>query len=208
MYTRTGDKGTTSLYTGAREAKDHPIFEALGDVDELNAAIGLAREFCLAAGVPIDEQLEEAQSRLMDVGTAIATPISDDTPDTKRRVAAFPAGQAPRLEAWIDTMDAELPPLRNFILPSGGAAASQLHVARTVCRRAERSVVPLARAGSCPADVAIYLNRLSDALFVAARFAALRQGRSEVVYRKARDDTTINTTASDDQTASTPTATP
>jgi len=193
VYTRTGDKGKSSLYNGDRAAKDDEVFNALGDVDELNAAIGLAREFgaVTEAGgelalADVVLRLADVQSRLMDVGTAIATPPKEGMDAAKAAIAAFGSDHAAGLETWIDAMDGELPPLKNFILPSGGLAASQLHVARCVCRRAERRVVPLVRAGGVEAAVGIYLNRLSDALFVAARLAAKRSGHDEVTYKKAR----------------------
>ena len=196
VYTRTGDKGKSSLYNGDRALKDDAVFEALGDVDELSACLGLAREHCLALEPPsggearpladVEAKLAELQSRLIDVGTAIATPPKEGMDEAKTRLAAFGAGHAAALEGWIDSMDAELPPLKNFILPSGGLAAAQLHVARCVCRRAERRVVPLVRDERVEPAVGVFLNRLSDALFVAARLAAKRAERTEVIYAKAR----------------------
>lgn len=203
VYTRTGDKGTSSLYTGERRPKDDEVFEALGDVDEVNAAIGLAREHVLAlhaskggssggsASGPstgmaeLAEQLAEIQSRLLDVGSAVATPVTASSPEQLARVA-FPPESAKALEAWIDAMDDTLPALKNFILPGGGLAAAQLHVARTAARRAERRVVGLVRSGHAPTDVGIFLNRLSDYLFVAGRYAAAAAGAEEAVYKKAR----------------------
>lgn len=166
----------------------------------------MAREFCAAARKSagddaaaaaavfgddsvlndVQSKLKEVQSRLMDVGTAIATPPKEGMAEVKTAVAVFEAEHATDLERWIDAMEEELPPLRNFILPSGGMAASHMHVARATCRRAERAVVPLVRDGLTQASVGIYLNRLSDALFVAARLAAKREGREEVTYQKAR----------------------
>ncbi len=186
IYTRTGDAGSASLYSGERRPKGDAVFAALGDVDELCSALGLAREHALAAASPDAElcaQLEEVQSRLLDAGSAVATPLATASA-AKRARAAFDAGAAAELERWIDAADAGLPPLAAFILPSGGLAAAQLHVARAVCRRAERAVVPLAAAGACERAVAVYLNRLSDWLFTAARVAAARAGRPEVVYKK------------------------
>ena len=119
VYTRTGDGGTSSLYNGVRRSKDDMTFSALGDVDELNAALGMAREFLLQGGgacARLAEQLTEIQSRLLDAGSAIATPISGSSPAQLARVAFDPA-QAAQLEAWIDEMDDQLPPLKNFILP-------------------------------------------------------------------------------------------
>jgi ATP:cob(I)alamin adenosyltransferase len=215
IYTRTGDKGESSLYTGDRLAKDAAFFQALGDVDELNSAIGMACALLAdqgqalgvkggkggAAGAaeeatkeastsipPLAQQLAELQSRLLDTGSAIATPQTSGKAGAgaKPARAAFAAARecTERLESWIDAMDAELPPLRNFILPSGGPAASALHVARSVCRRAERASVPLWRDGALDADVLAFLNRLSDYLFTAARFVAMREGHVETVYKK------------------------
>lgn len=184
VYTKTGDKGTSSLYNGERREKDDELFEALGDVDELNANIGLAREHCLLLDVGIEEALVELQSRLMDVGTAIATPLGSSTPSQLER-AAFPAHVTQNVEKWIDAMDAQLPTLKNFILPSGGLASAQLHVARTVCRRAERRCVRLVKDGHLQPDVAVFMNRLSDYLFVAARYAASKAKAEEEIYKKA-----------------------
>lgn len=178
-----GDAGTTSLFNGVRASKDELYFAALGDVDELNAHLGLAREHCSLEGVGIEEQLVEIQSRLLDAGSAIATPQRSSSPERLLRTG-FPDHTA-QLEAWIDAMDDTLPQLRNFILPSGGLASAQLHVARTVCRRAERALVPLVREGDLDSGVSKYVNRLSDYLFVAARFAAAKAGKAEQVYKKA-----------------------
>lgn len=185
VYTRTGDKGESSLYNGERRTKDDEFFMALGDVDELNACIGLAREYGAVGSIGIEEQLVEIQSRLLDVGSAIATPRKSSRPEQLER-ALFSPDFTTQLEQWIDTMDDQLPPLKNFILPSGGLAASQLHVARTVCRRAERHAVTLVREGQLDASVAVYINRLSDYLFVAARFAAMRTAHVEQVYKKSK----------------------
>jgi cob(I)alamin adenosyltransferase len=128
-------------------------------------------------------QLAEIQSRLLDVGSAVATPIESSS-DRKLSTVAFNSSAGGRLEMWIDEMDASLPTLTNFILPSGGKASAQLHVARAVCRRAERAIVSLQ--SSVQPSVSIFLNRLSDYLFTAARYAALKDGRAEVIYKKAR----------------------
>lgn len=142
IYTRTGDAGQTSLYNGTRKSKTELEFEALGDVDELNSAIGVAREFLDPTLNSLLQQLEEIQSRLIDVGSSIATPLSTSSKGKLER-AKFPEGKVQLLEHQIDAMDEELPPLKNFILPSGGPGATFLHVARGVCRRAERKVVYL-----------------------------------------------------------------
>ena len=122
VYTKTGDKGTTSLYSGERRQKDDVFFQALGDVDELNACIGLSREHCAAHGVGIEAQLAEIQSRLLDAGSAIATPARSSRPEQLAR-AAFPSHITGSLEAWIDAMEEALPPLKNFILPVRGSAS-------------------------------------------------------------------------------------
>lgn len=183
IYTKTGDKGTASLYNGQRLPKDDDMFHALGDVDELNSAVGVAREYCTEEA-KLQQQLEEIQSRLLDVGSAVATP-ADSSSQSKLARVAFPSSATAEVEGWLDGLDDQLPPLRNFILPSGGKAASHLHMARSVCRRAERSVVPLVRAELVDLEVGKYLNRLSDYLFTAARYVALKQGHPEVVYKKA-----------------------
>lgn len=182
IYTKTGDEGSSSLYNGERRSKDDAIFQALGDVDELNSAVGLARDAIIDAGV--SEQLEVIQSRLLDAGSAVATPAEGASAAKLKRVA-FGDGATEHLENWVDAMDEALPALSSFILPSGGRAASCLHMARSICRRAERSVTTLVAAAAVDASVAIYLNRLSDYLFTAARFMAQADGQPEVVYRKA-----------------------
>ena len=189
VYTRTGDQGTSSLFNGERRRKDDHVFQALGDTDELNAAIGVARAHCaLIPAVTMLPQLDAVQSRLLDIGSAIATPVSNSSEARLRRTAFDEGGRSTaELEAWIDAMDAELPPLKNFILPSGGAASASLHLARSICRRAERAVVPLCIDGECDGSTAIFLNRLSDYLFVGARFAALKNGEEEVAYKKAKE---------------------
>ncbi|GHP03909.1 hypothetical protein PPROV_000266300 [Pycnococcus provasolii] len=194
IYTRTGDAGESSLYNGERRRKDDLVFEALGDVDELNSVLGVCRHL-VETVVPSDadedepsssvaKQLTEIQSRLLDAGSAVATPLtSEQTAKLKR--ARFPAGCTEQVEAWIDALDAHLPPLTNFILPSGGAAASQLHLARTVCRRAERKVARLTHElKDVEPEVLTYVNRLSDYLFTAARVVAKVSGATEVCYKK------------------------
>jgi len=172
----------------------HPRFELLGAVDELNAHVGLAREYCLqsaeAAALPeLDEVLVGVQSRLLDAGSSIATPL-DTSSTTLLARAAFPPAELAALERHIDAFDAQLSPLKNFILPGGGLVAAQLHVARTVCRRAERLMVPLAAAEPPAVEPVLlrYMNRLSDFLFVAARFAALQARRADIVYKKTRKE--------------------
>ncbi|KAK9807148.1 hypothetical protein WJX73_000332 [Symbiochloris irregularis] len=189
IYTKTGDDGTSSLYTGERRPKSDVTFQALGDVDELNSALGVARAaFALEKAEQSSfqehqEQLESIQSRLLDAGSAIATP-QDSASEAQLSRAAFDTSSASELEEWLDHWQEQLPPLTNFILPSGGSAACALHMARTICRRAERSVMPLASSGATDKAVGVYLNRLSDYLFVLARAVAQQSGEREVIYKK------------------------
>jgi len=162
IYTRTGDSGETSLFGGSRVAKDDPRIEAYGTIDELNSTVGVARASWPSS--PIDKQLGAIQSDLFDIGAHLAAPGND-------RFAGVEPRRIEELERAIDAMESELQPLTSFIIPGGSLAAAQLHVARTVCRRAERRVVTL----EDTATVA-YLNRLSDYLFVAARYANRGQG--------------------------------
>ncbi|XP_066510303.1 corrinoid adenosyltransferase MMAB-like [Hoplias malabaricus] len=183
IYTKTGDKGFSSTFTGERRPKEDHIFEALGTTDELSSAIGLAREFCIEKGHSFTDQLDKIQCVLQDVGSNIATPRSSarESHITKTKFSSQPVAE---LESWIDSYTDELPPLTNFILPSGGRSSAALHVARAVCRRAERCVAPIIRSGEADPDVGKYLNRLSDYLFTLARFAAVREGNEEKIYRR------------------------
>ncbi|KAF9975436.1 hypothetical protein BGZ73_000941 [Actinomortierella ambigua] len=193
IYTKTGDKGTSALFTGERRPKDDEVFEALGTNDELASAIGLAREFCIDQSSPdladMIHQLEQIQCLLQDIGSNIATP-RDSSAATAARLARTEfdsdSQHVQDLEQWIDQMDQELPPLTSFILPSGGKAAASLHIARTTCRRTERRVAPMAQEHRVDQSVAIYLNRLSDYLFTCARYAAMKGGFKEVAYKKPR----------------------
>ncbi|XP_068679049.1 corrinoid adenosyltransferase MMAB-like isoform X1 [Montipora foliosa] len=184
IYTRTGDKGYTSTYGGERLPKTDSIFEALGATDELSSVIGVACEFCDEAGHgDIVPKLEEIQCILQDVGSNIATPRKS-SPQRNIEKTKFNVDTTKVLEEWIDAYHNQLPPLRNFILPSGGKSAVLLHVARSVCRRAERRVVPLVQSGSVEQEVGTFLNRLSDFLFTAARFVSRKEGKKEKIYRR------------------------
>ncbi|CAH1232497.1 MMAB [Branchiostoma lanceolatum] len=158
IYTRTGDKGRSSLFTGERRSKDDTIFEALGTTDELSCAIGLAGEFGHDAGHQFMDRLEKIQSLLQDVGSNIATPRTK-AQDRKLARTAFPSGSVEELERWIDEYTEQLPPLTNFILPSGGKTSASLHMARAICRRTERRLVPLVSSGDVDAEVGRYVNR-------------------------------------------------
>jgi cob(I)alamin adenosyltransferase len=174
IYTKTGDLGETSLLGGTRVPKDHLRVAAYGDVDETNAAIGAVR--ALADG-PLDRALSAVQKDLFAIGAQLADPTHRVT--SKRAKAAVTAAHVRRLEKLIDAREARLPPLRSFVLPGGTPTAALLHQARTVCRRAERSVVSLSREADVDPRILVYLNRLSDLLFVLARFENHRRGVTE-----------------------------
>jgi cob(I)alamin adenosyltransferase len=174
IYTRTGDRGETSLLGGARVAKNDARIEAYGTVDELSSFIGVAR----AAALPdaVETMLEEVQRDLFDIGAHLASPAGTS------RFAGVDPQHIVALEQAIDRMERELAPLTNFILPGGSPGAAQLHVARTVCRRAERRVVALQDESAATASTVTYLNRLSDYLFVAARFTNLAASVPDVPW--------------------------
>jgi cob(I)alamin adenosyltransferase len=176
IYTRTGDGGTTRLASGAPVSKTDLRVAAYGDVDETNAAIGVAR-LATAGDAALDPMLARIQNDLFDLGADLATPPSD----SERPALRIVDSQVERLEAEIDQLNAALAPLSSFVLPGGSPAAAALHVARTVCRRAERSCVALAQQQPVSPAALKYVNRLSDLLFVAARHAN-DQGRADVLW--------------------------
>jgi cob(I)alamin adenosyltransferase len=179
IYTRTGDQGTTGLFGGGRVPKDHPRVSAYGDVDELNAAIGIAR--ATPPAELADGLLETVQRDLFALGGHLATPDPEKVAKALER-ATLSEARIDEFERAIDAADAELPPLRAFVLPGGTPKAAALHLARTVCRRAERSVVGLARESQVPPLFTTYLNRLSDLLFTLARLANHRAGIGDVTW--------------------------
>lgn len=181
IYTRTGDTGETGLFAGGRVPKDGLRVEAYGAVDELNAVLGLART--VVADAELDAALARIQHDLFALGADLATPLNAATSWVVRADDAMTA----RLEAELDRFETELPPLTRFILPGGTPAAAHLHLARTVCRRAERRVVRLAHAEPVNQAVLRYLNRLSDWLFVAARLANHRAGRADEPWSSPLD---------------------
>ena len=177
IYTRTGDAGETGLFGGARVSKDDPRVDAYGTVDELNACIGVARS--LGASSHTDAALLEIQSDLFTLGAELAC-----LPGKEDKLRVTPVGEADiaRLEFWIDRSEAPLEPLKNFVLPGGCPCAAELHRARTVCRRAERRTLTAGRSSAVRPEVVIYLNRLSDLLFVLARYENHESGVSDVPW--------------------------
>jgi cob(I)alamin adenosyltransferase len=185
IYTRTGDDGTTALGSGRRVSKYHLRVEAYGTLDETNAAIGLARLHTRDKQPALDAMLARIQNDLFDLGADLCFP--DETKDARGRLQVSDA-QVERLEGEIDELNRELQPLRSFVLPGGSPAASFLHLARTVSRRAERLMVALASKQGEPVGAAAlrYINRLSDFLFVAARFAN-DKGKSDVTWMPGKN---------------------
>lgn len=181
IYTRTGDEGDTALFGGGRVAKHHVRVEACGTVDELNGVVGWCASQVTDAA--IRRRLETLQHDLFSIGSELATPPAREgraRPDTP----PLPEARVGEMEQWIDEADAELDELRAFILPGGAPGAAALHVARTVCRRAERAVVRLAEAERLDGVVIAYLNRLSDLLFTFARLENHRVGAGDLEWRK------------------------
>ncbi|MCH7868037.1 MAG: cob(I)yrinic acid a,c-diamide adenosyltransferase [Myxococcales bacterium] len=180
IYTRRGDRGETDLFGGGRVAKDDIRVSAYGDVDELNACVGVA------AAATDDKDLrafaQEIQSSLFDLGSQLATPRAKPVKDQKNKAPTVDPAQIEELEREIDRLEEELEPLTSFILPGGSPAAAAFHHARTVCRRAERSSVALDRAEPLDPAIIQYLNRLSDLLFTMARVANARAGLPDVPW--------------------------
>jgi cob(I)alamin adenosyltransferase len=175
IYTRAGDLGETSLLGGVRVPKDHLRVAAYGDVDETSAALGAVRASTGDRG--LDRLVHGIQRDLLAIGAQLADPTHKVV--ARRRKAAVTAASVRRLERAIDVRETRLPPLRAFVLAGGTPVAAALHVSRTVCRRAERSVVTLAREADVDPRIVVYLNRLSDLLFVLARDENHRAGRGE-----------------------------
>jgi cob(I)alamin adenosyltransferase len=174
LYTKTGDDGSTGLIGGVRASKADPRVLAYGEVDETNAAIGLARS--VSGECEFDGWLAQIQADLFVLGAELASP------GTKAPTLAIAAADITRLEAWIDDASAPVPPLKNFILPGGCETAARLHLARCVCRRAERATVSLSGQQRVRPEAIIYLNRLSDLLFALARLANHRADRLDTIW--------------------------
>jgi len=189
IYTKTGDKGEACLYNMTRKPKVDIHFQALGDIDELNASLGVVRLHCAKRCSQLSARICEVQSRLIDLGSHVATPRTSSTEEQCNRTL-FDGKNTELLEKWIDEYEELLPPLRNFIIPSGGPASTHLHVARTVCRRAERRLVDLLAIGDIDPAASGYINRLSDFLFVAGRYVSLRLNEPETMYQKDKGSTT------------------
>jgi cob(I)alamin adenosyltransferase len=179
IYTKTGDKGETGLVGNTRIKKTSARIKAIGEVDELNAAIGLARTE--SQGAEIDEHLAWIQSALFDLGAELAS-----LPGAKLSFAILAPAAARHLEESIDSQTSKLEPLRTFILPGGTKLAAHLHLARCICRRAERAVLELHEEESLRSEVLVFLNRLSDWLFVAARTSNRQSGIEDVAWQPAK----------------------
>ena len=185
LYTRSGDDGTTGLFGGGRVGKDHPLVEAYGTVDELNAALGLAVAACPEpstedAFARFHAIFGSLQSRLFDVGADLATPLDSPHADKIVRISERHVSE---IEAWIDEIDAENAPMRHFVLPGGSSVAAALHLARTICRRAERQVVTAAATSTINHHAGVFLNRVGDLLFSMARRANGALGRPDVPWQ-------------------------
>lgn len=181
IYTKGGDKGKTSLGNGARLPKEHPRLQVIGSVDELNAAVGVARTFM--ANTPQDEMLAQIQNDLFDVGADLCVPFQEDAPPCLR----LDESRVESLEQALDALNESLTPLTSFVLPGGTQASAFVHLARTIARRAERDLCAFLKTEPAPsadvhAGVLTYLNRLSDYLFVLAR-ALNDQGRADVLWQ-------------------------
>ena len=179
IYTKTGDRGETSLFSGKRVLKNNNLIESYGTVDELNAVVGLAKSF-LDAKSPLSEKLYRIQNELFDLGADLATPLNGEF-ENRNRIEAHLIEE---LEKEIDQMEGELSDLKNFILPGGSTPSAYLHLARTVCRRAERTTIELQQRNEVNSNVVMYLNRLSDWLFVASRFINQSMKVDDVIWQK------------------------
>ncbi|MDO8461437.1 MAG: cob(I)yrinic acid a,c-diamide adenosyltransferase [Deltaproteobacteria bacterium] len=178
IYTKTGDKGETGLFGGRRVSKSDPQIEAYGTVDELNSFVGLVGDF--------DPRVQVIQNHLFDIGSSLATP-ADQKAKAEKKAAPVGEKEISFLEKWIDEVDSQLEPLKNFVLPGGTVTAVRFHLARSVCRRAERRVIALDQRETVLPEVIIYLNRLSDLLFVLARQANKKEGVADTPWKKRQE---------------------
>lgn len=185
IYTRTGDQGETGLFGGQRVPKDDARVEAYGEIDELNAVLGLAMGQLASEDLPeVARRLRILQGDLFVLGSNLATPAPADGGRPNDHIPALPRKRIGEMEAWIDAAEGELSPLTAFILPAGTTGCATLHVARTVCRRAERRLISLARGATIDPDCIRFLNRLSDLLFVWARLANHRAGVPDIPWER------------------------
>jgi len=180
IYTRTGDRGDTGLFGGGRVPKAHPRVEAYGSLDEFNSVLGWA--LTQIEDAEVRDGLAAVQHELFTIGAHLATP-PDAPAERKAELPPLPRGRDRDFEAWMDRADAELPELHAFILPGGTPGGAALHLARTVCRRAERRIAALAAHEPVAPEILVYLNRLGDLLFVLARLVNHRAGSPEAVWR-------------------------
>ncbi|NUN10152.1 MAG: cob(I)yrinic acid a,c-diamide adenosyltransferase [Ignavibacteriaceae bacterium] len=180
IYTKTGDRGETSLFGGTRVSKNNLRLEAYGTVDELNSALGLC--ICASVAEDVQELLTELQNRLFDAGSDLATP--SDYSGSKISVPRISGEHIEKIESAIDRFDSSLPALTGFILPGGSESAARLHLARSICRRAERHVVALQMGEEINPNLVIFLNRISDLLFVLARYENKVSGKGDVNWTK------------------------
>lgn len=178
IYTKTGDDGTTSLFRGGRVLKSNPRLEAYGTIDELNAVLGLA--VTELQSEEIIDIIKTIQNLLFTLGSDLATISSDDN----EKIIRTSKGNIETLEQFIDEIDTKIPVLNNFILPGGSKGASYLHLARTVCRRAERLVVDLSQDSEVNKNVIVFLNRLSDLLFVLSRYENHVNNTPDLLWQK------------------------
>ncbi|XP_067929619.1 corrinoid adenosyltransferase MMAB-like [Watersipora subatra] len=182
IYTKTGDKGGSMLFSGERRKKSDMRFQALGTIDELSSSLGMSIAFAEESKHSITDSLVKIQCILQDIGSFVATPLSSAR-EAHTSKLHFNPKEVEELEKAIDYMSSQLPALTNFILPSGGKTSSSLHLARAVCRRAERHLADLLLEEELNEDVFRYINRLSDYLFMLARYSAMQEGREEHIYR-------------------------
>lgn len=182
LYTRTGDAGTTSLVDGSRTDKNSPRVEAYGDIDELSSALGLvvADKDCPSE---ISDELRHIQHILFEVGGYLATPAKSNGAEKKNLEGIEP--ETVKLEGWIDSLDERTPKLKSFILPGGCETASRCHLARTICRRAERKIITLSGTEYVDPLLIGYVNRLSDYLFIAARYLNFLSGIEDIAWQKS-----------------------
>lgn len=184
IYTKTGDRGETGLFSGKRVPKDSEYIEGYGTVDELNSAIGISLSFITATD--LKEILYKIQENLFELGSDLATPFDDTSSKAQKVISRMTERETTRLEKWIDHYDAKLSPLKTFILPGGSHGGAFLHLSRTICRRTERWVTGLTREGKANPFVLIYLNRLSDLLFVLARYCNQLENQIERPWQRKK----------------------